>query len=103
VLVLQTQESILIYDLERSRMCSQRDKYPTYLSQVPLIRGNENVTKIIVCGVPSPSIQNFNEYAKLKIAENGSPTIYFAYLNGTESYPNRPGIYMLKIKSKFFA
>jgi hypothetical protein len=66
VLVLQTQESILVYDLESSRPCSQRDKYTTYLSQVPMIRANENVIKTIVCGVPS--IQDVNDqYAKQKI------------------------------------
>jgi hypothetical protein len=97
-LVLQTQESILIYDLET---CSQRGKYQTFLSQVPMIRGNENVVKTIVYGFPS--IQNIDDQeAKNKIEENGSPTIYFAYLNGTDIYPNRPGIYMLKIKSKTF-
>jgi hypothetical protein len=66
-----------------------------------MIRANENVVKTIVNGVPS--IQNINDQdAKKKFEENGSPTIYFAYLNGTDIYPNRPGIFMLKIRSKIF-
>jgi hypothetical protein len=64
-----------------------------------MIRGNENVVKTIVYGYPR--FQNIDDQeAKNKIEENGSPTIYFAYLNGTDTDPNKPGIYMLKIKSK---
>ena len=99
MLVLQTQESILIYDLVPFRPCSQRGKYPTFHSHVPMIRANEHVVKSIVCAVPN--IQNVNaEEALRKIEKNGYPTIYFAYLNGTDTEPNRPGLYMLKIKSK---
>ena len=66
---------------------------------MPIIRANEHVVKSIVCAVPN--IQNVNNQDALrKIEKNGYPTIYFAYLNGTDTEPNRPGLYMLKIKSK---
>jgi hypothetical protein len=64
-----------------------------------MIRANDHVVKSIVCAVSN--IQNVIEQDALKkIEKNGYPNIYFAYLNGTDTEPNRPGLYMLKIKSK---
>ena len=66
-----------------------------------MIRADDHVVKSIVCSVAN--IQNVSEQDVIrKIEKTGYPTIFFAYLNGTETDPNRPGLYMLKIKSKTF-
>ena len=52
-----------------------------------------------MCGVPNLLKVSEAEIVK-KVEKNGYPFIFFAYLNGTDTEPNRPGLYMLKIKSR---
>ena len=59
-----------------------------------MIRASENAVRSIVCR--AQNIQNLKEIeiAK-KLHDNGYPFIYFAYLQGTDTDPFAPGLYML--------
>ncbi len=70
------------------------------LSQVPIVRASEEAVKLIICeGMKDTSVDS--EVQK-RIEAHGYPFIFFAYLNGTDTEPNRPGLYMIKFKSKSF-
>ena len=66
-----------------------------------MIRATEHAVRSIVCAVPNLLKVSEADITR-KMEKNGYPFIYFAYLNGTYTEPNRPGLYMLKIKSKSF-